>query len=88
MGSTCLTAAAVLLIATALTTGKVSAIAPLTVGFGIMDLMLPSAWALCLDIGCRHAGAVTAAMDTAEQLGGFLCTLLFGYVGVISRRWF
>ena len=45
-----------------------------------MDLMLPSAWAICLDIGGSHSGAVTGAMNTAGQLGGFICTLVFGYV--------
>lgn len=51
-----------------------------TLGFGIADLMLPSAWALCLDIGGPHAGAVTGVMNTAGQLGGFVCSVLFGYV--------
>jgi nitrate/nitrite transporter NarK len=45
-----------------------------------MDLMLPSAWAICLDIGGRHTGAVTGAMNTAGQFGGFLCTIVFGYI--------
>ena len=33
-----------------------------------------------LDIGGSHSGAVTGAMNTAGQLGGFFCTLVFGYV--------
>jgi nitrate/nitrite transporter NarK len=45
-----------------------------------MDLMLPSAWAICLDISGPHSGAVTGAMNTAGQLGGFFCTVLFGYM--------
>jgi MFS transporter, ACS family, glucarate transporter len=56
------------------------AVALLTIGFGVMDLMLPSAWAICLDISGPHAGAVTGAMNTAGQLGGFMCTVLFGYI--------
>lgn len=52
----------------------------LTLSFAIMDLMLPSAWAICLDIGGSHSGAVSGAMNTAGQLGGFVCTLAFGYV--------
>ena len=27
-----------------------------SIGFGIADLMLPSAWAVCLDIGGQRAG--------------------------------
>jgi MFS family permease len=80
VGSACLATSACLLMATGLTTGKLSAVILLTLSFGIMDLMLPSAWALCLDIGGAHAGAVTGAMNTAGQLGGFVCTIVFGYV--------
>lgn len=80
VGIVCLSLAALLLIATALTPGKIVAIGLLTAGFGIMDLMLPSAWALCLDIGGAQAGSVTGAMNSAGQFGGFLCTILFGYI--------
>jgi MFS transporter, ACS family, glucarate transporter len=46
----------------------------------VMDLMLPSAWAVCLDVGGKHAGVVSGAMNTAGNLGGFACTVLFGYI--------
>jgi MFS transporter, ACS family, glucarate transporter len=46
----------------------------------VADLMLPAAWAVCLDIGRSHAGVVTGVMNTAGQLGGFVCSVLFGYV--------
>lgn len=71
---------AALILATALSTGKTSAIVLLTLGFGIMDLMLPSAWAICLDIGRENAGVVAGAMNMSGQFGGFVCTILFGYV--------
>jgi nitrate/nitrite transporter NarK len=45
-----------------------------------MDLMLPSAWALCLAIGGRFSGTATGMMNTAGQAGGFLCTVFFGYI--------
>jgi nitrate/nitrite transporter NarK len=45
-----------------------------------MDLMLPAAWAVCLDVGKRHAGVVTGLMNTAGQFSGFVCAILFGYV--------
>ncbi|MDX1980280.1 MAG: MFS transporter [Bryobacteraceae bacterium] len=80
VGTLCLTAAAGVLIAAAMTADKLTAALLLAVSFGTMDLMLPSAWAICLDIGGNHAGAVTGAMNTAGQLGGFVCTVVFGYV--------
>jgi MFS family permease len=51
----------------------------LALGFGVMDLMLPTAWAICLDLAPKYAGAVTGAMNMSGQFGGFLCTVLFGY---------
>jgi predicted MFS family arabinose efflux permease len=42
--------------------------------------MLPVAWAVCLDIGQKHAGAVSAAMNTAGQVGSFSSTVAFGYI--------
>jgi MFS family permease len=80
LGSVCLALSAVLLFTTALVPGKASAVVFLTVGFGVMDCMLPSAWAICLDVGRRHAGAVTGAMNTAGQAGGLVCAVLFGYL--------
>ena len=80
VGSTCLAAGSCLLIATAMTHDRNIAVVLLTLGFGVMDLMLPSAWAICLDISGPHSGAVTGAMNTAGQLGGFFCTVLFGYL--------
>ncbi len=64
----------------ALVHGKAAVVVLSTLGFGMMDLMLPSAWALCLAIGGRSSGTATGMMNTAGQAGGFLCTVLFGYI--------
>jgi nitrate/nitrite transporter NarK len=64
----------------ALLPGKLAAIGFATIGFGVMDFMLPSAWALCLDVASTRAGAVTGAMNSAGALGGSLCAVVFGYV--------
>jgi ACS family glucarate transporter-like MFS transporter len=80
LGSVCLAVSALLLLATALTTGKASGVVLLALGFGVMDCMLPAAWALCLDVGEGYAGVVTAAMNSAGQAGGFVCAVLFGYL--------
>jgi MFS transporter, ACS family, glucarate transporter len=80
MGTTCLLLSAGFLVATASTTGKISGVVLLALGFGVMDCMLPSAWSLCLDIGGRYSGAVSGAMNTAGSAGGFACTWLFGYL--------
>ena len=76
----CLTLTALMLIAMASFHGRIAVVALSSLGFGMMDLMLPSAWALCLSIGGRLSGTATGMMNTAGQAGGFLCTVMFGYI--------
>lgn len=80
VGAASLAISALFLVAVALTTGKASGVILLALGFGVMDCMLPAAWAMCLDVGGRYSGIVTGAMNSAGQVGGFACTLLFGYL--------
>lgn len=80
VGAGCLGVASLLLVATALVENRSASVWLLSVGFGVLDLMLPSAWALAIDLAGPYAGAVSGAMNMAGQLGGFLCTVLFGYV--------
>lgn len=78
-GAASLACCSVLMTAMTFTRDHTAIVVLSTLGFGVADLMLPSAWAVCLDIGRTHAGAVTGVMNTAGQLGGFLCSVLFGY---------
>jgi len=79
-GSLSLAVSAALLIAMTMTHNKTAIVILSSFGFGIADLMLPVAWAICLDIGRDYAGAVTGTMNTAGQLGGFVCSVAFGYI--------
>ena len=54
-----------LILALAFSADKVAIVLLASAGFGVLDLMLPAAWSLCLDIGGSHAGAVGGAMNTA-----------------------
>jgi len=69
-----------MLMGMSLVSGKAAVVALACLGFGVTDLMLPSAWSLCLDIGGEFAGTVSGVMNTAGQFGGALCTVLFGYM--------
>ena len=40
----------------------------------------PNMFAVCLDIGGEHAGAVVGAMNTAAQVGAFVSSLAFGFL--------
>jgi MFS family permease len=75
-----LAVAAILMFLGGFIPGKIQVFILLSLCFGVMDLMLPSAWAICLDVGKKYAGAISGAMNTAGNLGGFVCATVFGYL--------
>jgi predicted MFS family arabinose efflux permease len=76
----CLIAGASLLLAMSMVRRHDAIVVISTLAFGIMDLMLPSAWAMCMRLGGAFGGTATAVMNTAGNLGGWFSALLFGYV--------
>ena len=80
LGSTSLAISAICMFLAAFIPGKMAVFVFLSLCFGIFDLMLPSAWALCIDLGKQHAGTISGAMNTAGNLGGFFCGILFGFL--------
>ena len=79
-GSASLGASALLLLGMSLARNHAAIVAFSSLGFGVADLMLPAAWAVCVDLGGTRAGLATGIMNTAGQFGGFVCSVLFGYV--------
>jgi MFS transporter, ACS family, glucarate transporter len=51
---------------------------------GATMFTLGAAWATCIDVGGRHAGVVSAVMNTSGQIGSLLCPLIVAY----SLKWF
>ena len=80
LGSSSLAVSAVCMFLAAFIPGKMAVFVFLSLCFGIFDLMLPSAWALCIDLGKNFAGSISGAMNTFGNLGGFCCMLMFGYL--------
>ena len=80
LGTSSLAISAVCMFLAAFIPGKMAVFVFLSLCFGIFDLMLPSAWALCIDLGKQHAGAISGAMNTFGNVGGFFCGILFGYL--------
>jgi ACS family glucarate transporter-like MFS transporter len=78
--ATCLTATALLLAVMTVTPGKTQIVILATLGLGVMDLMLPSAWAMCMSLGGDFGGTATGIMNTAGNLGGWVGAIVFGYV--------
>jgi ACS family glucarate transporter-like MFS transporter len=58
-------------------------VAALSIAIFGADMTLPPSWAFCIDIGQRHAGAVSGTMNMAGNLGSFFTSLAFPYL----MRW-
>ena len=80
IASLCLLTTAVLLYAMTHVHDATVVIVLAAASFAVMDLMLPSAWAMCMTIGGRHGGTATAVMNTLGNFGGFVCAVAFGYL--------
>jgi MFS family permease len=80
VGMVGLFASAFFMAATMFTQDKLFSVLFLALGYAGSDFMLPVAWAVCLDVGRKNAGAVSGAMNTAGQLGSTLTSLAFGYL--------
>ena len=78
--SVCLLVTGALMFAMSFAQSKTAIVALCSTSFAVMDLMLPAAWAMCMAIGGRCGGTATGVMNTAGNIGGFFCTLVFGYV--------
>jgi MFS transporter, ACS family, glucarate transporter len=82
IGAAGLAFSACFLLLTSLTASRTGAVVFLAFGYGSMDLMLPTAWAICLDVGHKYAGALTGAMNMAGQFGSFMSAIAVGYLVV------
>ncbi len=80
VASICLVVTSALLLAMSMAHTKTEAVLLSSISFGVMDLMLPSAWAMCMNIGGPFGGTATGMMNTSGQVGGLMCTVLFGYI--------
>ena len=80
VGAPSLILAGVLMMAATVTKDNAWAVGLLAVGMGVLNMMVPVAWAVCADVSGEHTGAVSGAMNTAGQLGSFVSAVAFGYL--------
>lgn len=80
VGAPSLVLAGLAMAAATMTKDNYWAVGLLALGMGVMNVMLPVAWAVCADVGGENTGAVSGAMNTAGQLGSFLSAVAFGYL--------
>lgn len=57
---------------------RVAASIVLALGFAFSDVMLPVAWAVCVDVGREASGTISGAMNTAGQIGGVIMSIGYG----------
>jgi len=55
-------------------------LACLTIALAGLELTVPVAWALCLDLAGDFAGSVTGVMNTLGNIGGALSAVMIGYL--------
>jgi len=80
IAASCLATSALLMLLLSHVENSLAVVLLAGASFGVMDLMLPSAWAMCMTIGGRLGGTATAVMNTAGNFGGFVCAAAFGYI--------
>ena len=56
----------------------------IALGAAVANFMLPAAWGCCVDLGGRHAGTLSAVMNTSGQIAGVLCPIIVG----VCVQWF
>jgi len=84
LGSLSFAACALLLLVSTAVGSPVAKAVLLAVALATADFALSACWAVCLDVGARHAGVVTGFMNTSGNLGGLIGPLV---VGVMVERW-
>jgi MFS family permease len=50
------------------------------------DLVMPGAWAACMDVGGKHAGSLSGAMNMWGNIGGALCPTVIGFILLWTNR--
>jgi len=76
--------AALAIVGALLTSAPMTAALLLAAAAGLAALGVSPAWAVCLEIGGRHAGVVSGAMNTFGNLGGTLSPVV---VGLCLQAW-
>lgn len=79
--------AAIFTVAAMLSTNAYVGLVFLALSYAGSDLMLPVAWAVCLDVGRKYAGAVSAIMNTSGGVSGFISGVVFGYFVTYATDW-
>ena len=87
IGGGALVAAGLFTLAGAFVASPVAAAVLIALGGASSNFLLGAAWGTCVDIGGRRSGAVSAAMNTSEQIGAILSPILVAEVVRRFSQW-
>jgi MFS family permease len=59
----------------------------IAIGGGLSAFLLGAAWGTILDVGGNHTGVVGAAMNTAGQVGAFICPIFASHLVQWGYSW-
>ena len=76
VGAICYLFASVLLIIGTATQHHITAVILISLALASSNFLLGASWSACTDIAGAHAGTVSACMNTAGQVGGFLSPIV------------
>jgi MFS family permease len=76
VGGVSLLLASILLIASTATPHAFLGVALISIALAFSNFLLGASWGTCVDIAGGHAGVVSACMNTAGQIGGFLSPIV------------
>jgi sugar phosphate permease len=79
-------AAALLVISTFLKNPYLAVMAIALVSF-CNDLMMPSAWTACMDVGGKYVATLAGTMNMMGNLGGFVSPIVIGYIVQQTNNW-
>jgi MFS transporter, ACS family, glucarate transporter len=80
LGAVAYSVAALAILMAISTSRPITAIVSLSLAVAAVMFTLGAAWGTCIDVGGKHAGVVSAAMNTAGNLGGVFSPIVAVYV--------
>jgi ACS family glucarate transporter-like MFS transporter len=80
LGVVALAGAGLFTVAAMVTKQPVLTVVLLTIVYGAISFQQSALFGVCLDIGAECAGAMVGLMNTSSQIGGFLGSVIYGYI--------
>ncbi len=87
VGGFSLLLASVLLISGTAMEHAIGAVMLISLALAFSNFLLGASWGACVDIAGSHAGVVTASMNTAGQIGGFLSPIVAAFLVERYSSW-